>query len=360
MRRIGARLAATLSAALLIGLLAIPASAAATTGEPIAQTGGMSATLPLLGASLTVDVTLDATGNITGVALTPTGVVSQTKADATFVKFANAAGTTTVSVKAKGDRLSISAKSASLADLLGSGTWSADVFGTGAASSVAYTVGNDGTGNPTIALGTITPAATVTATAGTPKSESEDGESSASVRVVFARDGFIKVLKISVSVDLTDGHAGLKITLTGKDRQKTTGTLAELSLVPVRTWSAHLCDGTAVSVTYHVAADGTIVYDGATGGTTTVKTREHGISVRFDGTKVGVSISLRTNEDGTYTLVAKGTSGRCDSTGSHDGSSGSDSSSAHDGTSHDGSSGDGSSGTGSSGSGDGSGDGGDH
>lgn len=354
MRRIGARLAATLSAALLIGLLAIPASVAATTGEPIAQTGGMSATFPLLGAPLTVDVILDATGNITGVALTPTGVVTQTKADATFVKFANTAGTTTVSVKAKGDRLSITAKSAALADLVGSGTWSADVFGSGAKSSVAYTVGNDGSGNPTIALGTITPAATVTATAGTPKLQSEDGESSASVGVVFARDGFIKVLKISVSVDLTDGHASLRITLTGKDRQKATGTLAELSLVPVRTWSAHLCDGTAVSVRYHVAADGTIVYDGASGGTTTVKTREHGISVRFDGTKVGVSISLRTNDDGSYTLVAKGVSGRCGGSSSKDASS---DSSAHDGKSQGDSSRTGSSGGGDAGK---TGDGSDH
>ncbi len=317
MRRRIWRLAGRFSAAVLaVGLLAFPASVAATTNEPIAQTGGMTATLPLLGTSLTVDVTLDTVGNISGVTLTPPGDFTTTKTKPDSVKLANAAGTTTVSVKAKQDKLTISAKSAKLADLVGDGTWSADVFGTGAKSAVAYTIGDDGSGNPTLAIGTVTPASGVTAEVIAPKMESGGDEAEASGGVTFSHDGFVKRLKISVEVDTEDGHAGLKITLSGKDRQSLSGSLADLA--GARTWSAHLCDGTAVSVNYHVAADGTIAYDGATGAPATAKTGEHGLKVRFDGTKVSVKIKLHANDDGTFTLLVKGSSGKCGGGDSHD------------------------------------------
>lgn len=310
MRRRTWRFAGRFSAAVLaVGLLAFPAGVAATTSEPIAQTGGMTATLPLLGTSLTVDVTLDTVGNISGVTLTPPGDFASTKTRPDSVKLANAAGTTTVSVKAKRDKLSISARSARLADLVGDGTWSADVFGTGAKSTVAYTIGDDGSGNPTLAIGAVTPVSGITAEVIAPRMKVEGDEAKASGGVTFSREGFVKRLKISVEVDTEDGHASLKITLSGKDRQTLTGSLADLA--GARTWSAHLCDGTAVSVSYHVAADGTVVYDGATGAPATAKSSEHGLKVRFDGTKVGVKIKLRANDDGTFTLVVKGSSGKC-------------------------------------------------
>ena len=50
--------------ALMAMALLLPASAFANTNEPIAQTGGMTVTIPMLGTSLTVAVTLDAVGNI--------------------------------------------------------------------------------------------------------------------------------------------------------------------------------------------------------------------------------------------------------------------------------------------------------
>lgn len=220
MQRHTRRLAATLITSLVLGLVAFPVGVFAQTNGPIAQTGGMTAVLPLFGSpGLTVAVTLDTVGNISNVALTPTTVVTQTSADPTIVKFANTDGTTKVAVKAKGDKLSISAKSGSLADFIGTGTWSADVFGTGV-ESVDYTIGDDGTGKPTLVIGTPSVVAGVTAVVIAPKSDSEDGEASASGGVTFSADGFVKRLRITIEVDEAGGPAHLKITLTGKDRQK--------------------------------------------------------------------------------------------------------------------------------------------
>lgn len=323
MRRTGSRLAAGLTGVLLLGLLAFPAGAAAQTNGPIAQTGGMTAVLPLFGSpGLTVDVTLDAIGNITGVALTPTGVVTQTSSDPSVVRFANTDGTTTVKVRAKGDKLSISAKSAKLADFVGTGSWSADVFGTGVAT-VPYTIGDDGNGNPTLAIGTPTVPAGVTAVVKDPKTNTDEDEGdSASGGVVFSANGYTKTLRISIEVDRDGGAAHLRITLSGKDRQKISDSLDALVAVGNRTWSAYLCDGTTqATVTYKVNADGTVSFVSATPDSpaAVVKTSDKGFRVRFDGTKVGVAVSLHQNEDGTYTLSVKGSSGNC---GGHDSNSG--------------------------------------
>ena len=300
-------------AALAVGLLAFPAGVAAQTNAPIAQTGGMSATLPLLGAPLTVGVTLDTVGNISGVTLSPTGVVTQTSSDPSVVKFANSAGTTKVTIRAMGSKMSISAKSTKLADLEGPGTWSANVFGTGAAS-VGYTIGHDGSGHPTLALGTPSVPAGVTATVIAPKTWTHGNSSSASGGVTFAAGGFVKRLTISVGVG-KDGAAHLKIVLSGKDRQKLSDTLANLVAAGNRTWSAYLCDGTTqVTVTYAVMADGTVQYVSSTPATpaTTVKNFGNGFWAWFNGTPVGMRASLHKNPDGTtYTLVVHGSSGFC-------------------------------------------------
>lgn len=347
MKQHESRLAATLITSLLLGLVAFPAAAFAQTNGPIAQTGGMTAVLPLFGSpGLTVAVTLDAVGNISNVALTPTGVVTQTSADPTIVKFANTDGTTKVVVRAKGDKMSISAKSGSLTDFIGTGTWSANVFGTGV-ESVDYTIGVDGAGKPTLAIGTPSVVAGVTAVVIAPTTDSEDGDASASGGVTFSADGFVKRLKITIEVDEVGGPAHLKITLTGKDRQTLSDSLVALVAVGNRTWSAYLCDGTTqVTVTYKVNPDGTVSFVSATPDVpaATVKTSDKGFRVRFDGTKVGVKVSLRPNEDGTtYTLSVKGSSGKC---GGHDKNhSDSHHGDSHDGKSHDGDSHDGDSGT---------------
>jgi hypothetical protein len=317
MMRPGFRATGGLSALLVAAaLLAMPATAAAATNPTIAQTGGMSATLPILGGGVAVTVALDPAGNITGVTV-GNPALAQTKATSEFVKFATADGKTKVTVKARGSRLAISARVTTLAELVGTGTWTADVFGTGTKTSVSYTIGDDGKGNPTVSLGTPAPLpASATWTAGTPKSGKGDGGASASSGGSFAYQGFTKKLTVSVRVEKPDGEdpggASLRITVSGRDVQKLADSLAALNAAGTHAWSAYLCDGkTAVTVSYHVNLDGTIGFDGATGGAFTQTTKDGALRVRFKGSNVGVAVSLKNNGDGTYTLRVKGSSGLC-------------------------------------------------
>jgi hypothetical protein len=314
--RVPLRLSGLAVAAFL--LAATPAGVAATTNAPIAQTGGMTATLPLLGTPLTVAVTLDAVGNISGVALDPSTALSKTKSGDDFVKFTNTDGTVKVTVKAIGGRLTIKARAKQLGDLLGTGTWSADVFGTGAKTTADYKVGKDASGNPTVKITSVSPAAGITWSANpvpavkiTPKNAKPADKAKGSSAVAggtFAWQGFTKRLSISVHV-AGDGTASLAITLSGRDAQKLNGSLA--SLAGARIWSAHLCSGTPVSIKYHVASDGSVVYDGATGGTATEKSFAKGFMAWFDKGRTGVFVNLVAEKDGTYTLYVHGRSGDC-------------------------------------------------
>lgn len=352
------------AAGALMLLLALPGVASAATNPQIALTGGMEATLPLLGTSLTVGVTLDATGAISGVALNPNDL-TQTSTSTDQVTFASTDGTVSVKVRAGGDKLSISAK-ATLAALTGSGSWSADVFGTGAKSTVAYTVGDDGTGKPTLTIDNVAAADGIDATSAPAEADDDEAGTEVVAVVDFSANGFVKHLKIKVSVD-EDGSATLKITLSGKDRQTLIGTLE--SLAGSRTWNAFLCDGTPVSVTYTLDATGALAVDsttpadarvrditvngegshwgdgehgfhveGSTGGVHISGTLVDGFKVRFNDSDVSFKAVLVALPDGTYALLAKGTSGRCG--GDHGGDSGShDGDGSHDGSgsgSHDG------------------------
>jgi hypothetical protein len=296
----------------VVALLAFPAGVAAHTNEQIASTGGMSATLPLLGTA--VSITLDDVGNISAVTLTPTGSFTATRVEPHTVRFAAADGTSKISVRAKGDKLSMVAHAASLAALSGSGTWSADVFGTGSPSTVPYVIGADADGKPTITLGAITVPGGVTFEIKPPTTKTSDHEVETSARVDFAANGFMKRLKIAIEVDTDSGVATLKIELSGKDRQKLAGTLA--SLLGAHTWQGHLCDGTAVAVNFTVNPDGTVSFASATGGTAIVSVTGHGFKVRFDGSKARVKVRLQLRDDGTYVLRVDGKTDNC---GKHDG-----------------------------------------
>jgi hypothetical protein len=302
-------------AALMIIFLALPAGVFAHTNEQIAATGGMTATFPLLGTPLTVGVTLDAVGDVSGVTLDPAGALTAGTPTDHAVKLTNADGTATVTVRAKGDKLSLKAKG-TLAGLVGPGTWSAAVFGPGTDTSVDYVVGTDGSGHPTLTLGTVTPGTGVTYQVKAPGTDEDEADDAARVEVTFAYQGYVKRLTISVEAD-EEGNAVLKIDLTGKDRLKATGTLEELA--GPRTWSAHLCDGTPVAVLYHVdPATSAVVYDSATGGTVSTQATGHGFLARFDGTKVRVKVDLLA-VDGSWQLKANGKSDIC---GKHDKASG--------------------------------------
>jgi hypothetical protein len=139
------------------------------------------------------------------------------------------------------------------------------------------------------------------------ESEHEDGDHVAVGMVSFTKDGYTKTLRITVKVetDHDKPHASLKLTLTGRDRQVLTGTIAELQ--GDHTWSGKTCDGTPIGLTYTVNADGTVTYVSATGGTVTTHTSDKGFLARFEGTRAFVNVSIHENEQvaGTYTVKVR-------------------------------------------------------
>ena len=294
----------------LVALLALPLSVLANTSEAIAQTGGMTVTLPMPGSGLSVVVKLDVVGNVSQVDLDPVGTYSATKVGPHAVTFENGDGTSQVKIKAGGDRLAVKASAPTLASFLGSGTWSADVFGTGVTTKVGYTVGDLGGGKPTVKIDSVDAPGDIGVVQGTEKTKTGPKGSSASIGITFSRDGFNKKLDISVSVKAAGDHpASFKITLSGKDKQKLTGTLADL--IGVHSWAGHLCDGTAVGFTYTVADPGTVAFGAASGAPATSKSMAHGISVRFDGTKMKVQVRLIDKKDGTWALKVSSQTSRC-------------------------------------------------
>ncbi len=336
---------AGMSGIALAALLVLPGAAFAGSSGTIAQTGGMTATLPILGTSLAVGVTLDASGNLSQVNLDPVGAYTATTLGTHAVTFATADGVTKVKIRASGSRLSIKAGTASLDNLLGSGTWSADVFGTKAKSMVGYTIGKASDGSPTVTIDSVSVAAGITATTLPGKTASDKEGASASAGVDFAMNGFVKHLRIAVGVRAERDHkASLSITLSGLDRQQLTGTLA--SLAGDHTWSGALCNGTAVTATVAVAADGTVTFRNATGAPATSSPfggvgllkeadaawREHGgfggvlpgdkpvgpggmfvsgVKVSFTGTDTMVVAAVLKLADGSYVLAISGIGGHC-------------------------------------------------
>jgi len=317
--RRGRLAAGTLGFALAL-LLALPAGAAAASFTTPPQTSGMSATLPLLGSSLTVDVALDANGNLSSVSLNPVGDFTATKDHPHFVKFQNTDGSVKVSITAWGGAMALKAKAGSLSALEGSGTWSADIFGTGDTTTVHYTVGDDGSGAPTVAIDSVNAPSGVTVTQNPPTTKTWGDFASARVSADFAWNGFTKHLAIATSVGSKkdDSGARLQIVLWGDHSQKLSGTLADV--LGSHTWSGKLCDGTTVGVAFQVVDDGTgngkVTYDPntfATGGTAKAKAFGNGFVAWFTNKGAAVAVSLRKAQDGTYTLRVASFAGRwCD------------------------------------------------
>ena len=297
----------------LAALLTLPAVVLGNTSGPIAQTGGMTATLPLFGSPLKVVVTLDVVGNISAVDIDPIGDFSATRVGPHAVSFATADGTVQVKIKAKGDKMSIKASASSLADLVGSGTWSADVFGTGDVSEVAYTVGAALDGTPTLAIDSVAAAPAGVVVDEMPvENKTDEKGSSASARIAFSFEGFVKHLKIKVSVRHEgDRVARLSFELSGKDKQKLSGTLEELA--GAHSWTGFLCDGTPATVNFMVNTDRTVSFVDATPAATETDSA-HGFTARFDGTSTKVKVNLTQNEDGSWTLMVDAKADKCKDT----------------------------------------------
>ena len=304
--------------AMLAGVagLAVAAPALAATNQPIAQTGGAEATFMVAGVPMTVNVALDTTtGDIKTVSVDPSAGLTATADSPTKVTFENADGTTKVSVKAKKSSLSLGVKTAALKDLIGSNTWTGDLFGTGTKTVVKYKIGDDGTGAPTFAFdGTAAPlpaGATVTDLGTWNGSKGDDDDSmSAGGRLAFDLNGFRKTLTVSVHVSNetddgnTAGAASLRVTLQGRDIQ----TLPLAKLVGSKTWTGQLCDGSTGTIPYTVNADGTITVDAAAvKPVATVNPSRHGVTVKFaTGDKVSIKLSAPTSGDASLKIDRKG------------------------------------------------------
>ncbi len=261
-------------------------------------------TLPFLTTPVTLTVTTGPGGNIVSADLdTPDTFAVGTKTS-NKVNFVSTDGALQVSVKSKGNEQRVTARAGELATLIGDGTWSGDVFGDAGVSSVTYTVGDDGSGNPTLSNVAATPAAGITAEASVPEMKVGDESSSARANVVFTKDGQSRTLSIKVSVhtpesddDDDEGGASLRISL-GKLRGVPVD--AALAAGP-KTWTAALCDGTTTAtVQYTVNEDGTLTFTSVDPADAQVKEDTNRLDIRFaDGERVRISSKLN---DGQITV----------------------------------------------------------
>lgn len=215
-------------------------------------------TLPLLGAPLIVDVGTDVGGGIVDVSLNQADDYTANKIKRNGVSFVSNDGTTKVRVSGHRGGQAVKASAATLAEVSGPGGWTGDVFGDGQSTTVDFTIGATAEGGPDITGIAVTSAATFEIGA----TEYDSGEwrgkdtQSARAKVRFEQNGERRTVGISVFVATSDdgSAANVVVGLSGVRGRA----LVEGDPVGTHTWSGALCDGTAASITYTVAADGTI------------------------------------------------------------------------------------------------------
>lgn len=327
------RLLGIAAAAVLVGVL--PGIAAANTTEAIAETGGMNLTLP--GVPIDLDVVLDDFGNIDTVSF-DFGFTKDHESDhkVTFAKTDD--GSTVVKVKAEGAKLTAKVKTSNFGDLVGDHVWTGDIFGTGVASTVSFTIVQVGSGDSAyLEITSVAVTSPFESSVEGPRTEAGHGgdedEYESKATIEFFDNGYTKSLKIEVETEHEDEegddhegfHAKLKIELRGKDRQELLGDEA----IGTHTWDGLLCDGTNASVTYTVAVDGSLTLDvvSVAGEVTYTVDDDHGddddheLRIRFTDTNGDDDAKLRVEaewEDGSIELSVKSkTTDSCDD-GDHD------------------------------------------
>ncbi len=283
------------------------AHAAPTPATPVPTT----TTLPLFGVQLTVDVTTGPGGALSSVTVNPADGLTATKDKPNKVVFVNDAGTAKVVVSGHDGRQGVQVKAGALADISGDGSWSGDVFGTGAATTVAFTIGATADGGPDI---TGVSSSDATAVIGTTKYHNDDDHGhghehqSASVKVTFSAPGQTRSLLIAAEV-----HTGED----GTTRARSSVTLGRLRAVaqPVadatgtKTWSGQLCSGDAATITYTVNADGSITDVTATPDGAEISTHGNHVDVDFGDHQ---RVRIRTHLDGDNLTVGVDARIRCE------------------------------------------------
>jgi hypothetical protein len=330
------RLVATLAAAGLVGAFvttlgatgasatgdsSVPSSSAPSTSAPSTSApdstvptstvpGAVSTiTLPLFGAPLTVDLTTGPSGAMSSVTINPADGWTAPKVKPNRVAFVNDEGTAKVVVRTReGGGQRIDAKAGSLADLLGPGAWSGDVFGNGVATNVSFTIADRGDGSPDIVGIGVTGAAGVVGPVKYSSEWDDDGEEEfgARVSVTFtdsAADATrTRVLTVKVEVERhedEDGeessHAKLRISLS---KVKTSAPDVPVAAGP-GTWTGALCSGEIASIAYTLGDDRTLVVGAISPTPEEVKQKERGVEVRF-ATGERVRLSVKRAEDGAW------------------------------------------------------------
>jgi hypothetical protein len=154
-------------------------------------------TLPLFGAPLVVDVTAAADGTLATVTLNPADVYTETTVKPDKVTFVNADGTVRIRVSTKRGGQDVSAKAGKLADIVGPGGWSGDVFDNGTITTVGFEVAAAADGSPLINNVTSSdPLAVI----GGGRNHGENNRQHATASVTFTLGDQTRVLRISVKI----------------------------------------------------------------------------------------------------------------------------------------------------------------
>jgi hypothetical protein len=267
-------------------------------------------TLPMFGAPLTLDITTGPGGALTSVSVDPAtaAVATQLKPHKVVFQVANPTDPTAdpagVVVKSKNGGQKVSARAGSLKDVSGPGKWSGDVFGDGTASTVSFTVGAAADGSPDITAITTTGAKAVVGAVSHSSGEEDGNEQSAKVGVTFstAKGDQSRTLSIKVKVETNeDGETSAKLSISlGRIKGVAVDAAAAAG---AKTWAGVLCDNSAATISYSVAADGTVSGITTTPATATVKTEEGKIQVSFsDHERVRISVKL---DNGQITIQVK-------------------------------------------------------
>ena len=244
-------------------------TAATTTVAPPAPAAVGTFTLPLLGVPLTVAVTTDVGGGLLDVSLSGTdaGTLDPAAVKRGKVAFVNEAGTVRVKVSTRDGGERVQVRAGALSDISGAGGWSGDIFGDGQTSTVGFTIGAGSDGGPDITGITATSPAQFTIGDVRRSTDDDDDDEdevkqTASVSITFTQNGQTRSLSIRATVKTEDGatSSSLKISL---GRLKGAA-IADGPAVGAHTWSGSLCDGTAATIAYTVADDGSITIGSTT------------------------------------------------------------------------------------------------
>lgn len=294
----------------LIGGVSVPHVAAA----PVATT----VTLPIFGATLTTTITTGPGGALTDVSVDNASAVA-TKLTPRKVVFEipnpDAAGEPgRVVVKSKHGGQSVSARGGTLADVTGAGSWNGDVFGTGVASNVTFSIGGTDAA-PDITPPVVTPAAGLTFVVSAVDHSTGDGDddesgASARVSVTFktALGDQSRTLKISVKVETNDdGDSSAKVSVS-LGRIKGVAIDAVSASGP-HTWTGLLCNGSTATINYTVGTDGS-VSTVTTTPAADVKQEDGKLDVRFSDNE---RVRIKVREEDGLIKISVDEKIRCDS-----------------------------------------------